>query len=186
MPGFESGERTSVDLMDQWGTGTAESGSISRPPQYRRRNESELGGVGGPNGRSGTGRGNGSGSQGRGGRQKTPTTAELNTPRGATTIDRLFHAVVKVETRGRAWTWNKANKELTSHNLRLGISDGQTTQLIEGDLSEGAEVITNIITAASVRPGFNPQQGNPFFQGPGDGRGQGGNRGGFRSGGRGF
>jgi hypothetical protein len=84
----------------------------------------------------------------------------------------LFPPIERVETRGRAWTWDKAKKELTSHNLRLGIGDGQNTQVLDaGDLAEGAEVLTNIITAAAVRPAG----GNPFLQGPGQGgRGPGG------------
>jgi hypothetical protein len=124
-------------------------------------------------GRNGGGRGfNGQG-QGRGGRQQAPTAVELSASRGATTIDSLFPALVKPNTAGRAYTWNKEKKELTMHNLRLGINDGQNTQLIDaGDLAEGSEVLTNIITA-SVRPGPNQnQQGNPFF--PGGGRGPGG------------
>ena len=183
-----AGQRRNGETRTRMQNMTPEERTRLRAARGDNRTETGRGGAGGPNGRVGTGRASGSGSQGRGGRQNAPTTAELNAPggatTGATTIDRLFPALAKVETRGRAWTWDKAKKELTSHNLRLGISDGQTTQLLESDFTEGTEVITNIITAASVRPGFNPQQGNPFFQGPG-GRGQGGGNRGF-GGGRGF
>ena len=71
--------------------------------------------------------------------------------------------------------------------LRLGITDGQLTEVIEGDLQEGQELVTNIITAAATRPqpGFNPnQQFNPFG-GPGGGRGPGGPGGGGGGGGGG-
>ncbi len=122
-------------------------------------------------GRSGDGRGGNS--QGRGGRSGTPSAEALAATRrsaGASTIDALFPALSRVETRGRAWTWDKEKKELKQVSLRLGISDGQNTQLIEGDLKEGAEILTNIIVT-SVRTPLNQQQGNPFFQGPGGGRG---------------
>ncbi len=37
--------------------------------------------------------------------------------------------------------------------LRLGITDGQNTELIEGDLQQGTEVVTNVTTATeSTRP----------------------------------
>ena len=150
------------------------------------------GGNGGRGGAGGgrTGQNAQSAQTGRGGRSGAPSAAELEAARASgrgTTIDALFPALVMRETRGAVWTWDKDKKALTRVNLRLGISDGQNTQLIEGDgLTEGSEVVTNIITAAAVRPGPNQQQGNPFFQGPGGGRGPGGggNRGG--GGGRGF
>ena len=72
--------------------------------------------------------------------------------------------------------------------LRLGISDGQQTELIQaldGELKEGTEVVTNVITGAVRQAPTAP--GGAGFPGLGGGRqggfpggGGGGNRGGGR------
>jgi HlyD family secretion protein len=101
---------------------------------------------------------------------------------GATTIDALFAPLVVPETRGRAWIYE--NKQLKSVPVRLGITDGTYSELIEGDLKEGQEVVVNMVTGLEpvTRPGQtgtgNPLMG-PQRGGPGGGRGPGG-------GGRGF
>lgn len=175
-------------------------------PEQREQMMARRGGRGnGPDGGRGGGRGGNNGGRngqngqnaGRGGRQGGPggngsgrsselTAEQLSAANKATTIDSLFPPLPPVESRGRAYTFHKdekdpTKKELKSVNLRLGVTDGQVTQLIDGgDLKEGSEVVTNIITQAAVRPGLTgPQQGNPFFQGPGGGRGPGGGGGGF-------
>ena len=83
---------------------------------------------------------------------------------------------------------NKDNK-LQRMRLRLGISDGQQTELIQamdGELAEGTEVVTNVLTGA-VRQTLQPQGGQGFpgltggrqgFPGGGPGGGRGGGRGG--------
>ena len=38
-----------------------------------------------------------------------------------------------------------ADKQLKPVRLRLGITDGQNTEVIEGDIKEGAEVVTNVV-----------------------------------------
>jgi len=101
---------------------------------------------------------------------------------GATTIDSLFGPLPEVESRGRAWLW--VNKQLKSVPLRLGISDGTYTEVIEGaGLQPGAEVVINLLTGLEPRtttpgqtggsqnPLMGPQRGGPG--GPG-GRGGGG------------
>jgi HlyD family secretion protein len=105
----------------------------------------------------------------------------------ATTVDALFGPLQTVETRGRVWL--NVDKKLKPVPLVLGITDGQMTELIEGELEPGTEVVTNVLTGnETTRPAFNPF-GGPFpFMGPGGGRGnQGGaNRtGGGGNGGRG-
>jgi HlyD family secretion protein len=100
---------------------------------------------------------------------------------GATTIDALFGPLPVVETRGRVWIY--VDKQLKPIPLRLGISDGQATELIEGDLQPGTEVVTNVITGNETRPspvgGFPPFMGQPGRGGfPGGGRGPGGGGGG--------
>ncbi len=89
---------------------------------------------------------------------------------GAATIDALFAPLPRVETVGRVWV--SLENQLRPVRLRLGISDGQMTELIEGDLEEGAAVVTTVtIAGQQARPSANQQ---PFGQ-PG--------RGGFPGGG---
>jgi HlyD family secretion protein len=113
-------------------------------------------------------------------------TAGTSVASGATTIDSLFAPLQTTETRGRAWLYE--NKQLKSVNLRLGVSDGTFSELLEGDLKEGQEVVVNMLTGLEPvnRPG-QPATGNPLMGpqrgGPG-GPGGGGQRGG--GGGRGF
>lgn len=99
---------------------------------------------------------------------------------GATTIDALFGPLPAVEGRGRVWIYK--DKQLTPVRVRLGITDGQTTELLEGDISEGAELVTNVATGAETRPAPAGGAFPPFMQPPG--RFPGGFGGGGRGGGR--
>jgi hypothetical protein len=117
------------------------------------------------------------------GQRPRPTAAPAAAP-NATTFDALFGPLTQTETFGQVWL-NKDNK-LQRVRLRLGISDGQQTELIEvldGELQEGTEVVTNVLTGA-VRQVPTPQGGAGF---PGMGGRQGfpggGNRGGGGRGG---
>ena len=101
---------------------------------------------------------------------------------GATTIDALFGPLPPVESTGRVWLY--IDKQLRPVRVRIGITDGQASELLEGDLQEGTDVVTNVITGSETRPaagaGGFPLFGQPQRQGfpgqfPG---GQGGNRGG--------
>jgi hypothetical protein len=142
------------------------------------------GGNGSGSGGRGTFGGRNGQNGGRGGRQGgAQEPAEALTARNpqATTIDALFGPLPAVESRGRVFVY--ANKQMQPLNLRLGITDGQATELIEGDLEPGMELVTNVIVAAgSTRP-----QGGAFppFMGPQGGRGPGGGRGDFGGGNRG-
>ncbi len=97
---------------------------------------------------------------------------------GATTIDALFAPLPRTETVGRVFAY--ADRQLKPVRLRLGISDGQTTELIDGDLTEGNSVVTNVVLPgqtstrppANAFPGFGPQRGNVGFVGGGGGRGR--------------
>ncbi len=144
--------------------------------------QSAGGGEGG--GRGGFG-GNGPVPVGAGGRvgASQGRVASVPTMRsGATTIDSLFGPLPTVETRGRAWRF--INKQLKPVNLRLGISDGTNTELLEGgDLQVGTEIVTNVVlptsttqpagaTGGAQSPLMGPQRG-----GPGGNRGGGGGRG---------
>jgi hypothetical protein len=121
----------------------------------------------------------------------SPTPAAASTRAGgATTIDALFGPLPRTESSGRAWRY--VDKQLKSVRLRLGISDGQNTELIEGDLEQGAEVVTNVVLTSETRPAATsfpfgqPGRGGPGgFPGGGfGGPGGGGNRGGGGRGGR--
>jgi HlyD family secretion protein len=105
----------------------------------------------------------------------------------ATTIDALFGPLPAVESTGRVWLY--VDKQLKPVRVRIGISDGQASELIDGDLNEGTEVVTNVITETqATRPAAgagNPLFGQPQRGGfPGGGfPGGGGNRGGAAGGG---
>jgi hypothetical protein len=106
----------------------------------------------------------------------TPTAAARNSQ--ATTIDALFGPLPPSESQGRVWRY--IANQLKPVRVRLGITDGQATELIEGDLQEGAEVVANVVIGTqTTRPA--PGGGIPPFLG---GRPPGG--GGNRGGGRGF
>ena len=107
---------------------------------------------------------------------------------GATTIDALFGPLPVTETRGRVWV--AVDKKLKAVPLRLGITDGQVTELIEGELEPGTDVVANVTLGNEARPapqgGFPPFIGQPGRGGFGGGgnRGGGGGAGGARGGGR--
>jgi hypothetical protein len=101
----------------------------------------------------------------------------------ATTIDSLFGALPTIETRGQAWLYD--NKQLKLVRLRLGISDGTNTEIIDAnpEIKEGSEVVTNvIIDTGTTTPGTNnannPLMGPQRRGGPGGPGGGGGGRGG--------
>jgi hypothetical protein len=100
---------------------------------------------------------------------------------GATTIERSSVRCLASKPRG---AWLYADKQLKQVRLRLGISDGQNTELIDGDLQQGAEVVTNIALGNDTRPAATNfpfgQPGRGGFPGNGGfgGPGAGGNRGG--------
>jgi hypothetical protein len=112
-------------------------------------------------------------------------TAGSSITSGHATIDSLFGPLQATETRGRAWLYE--NKQLKSVNLRLGVSDGTYSELLDGDLKEGQEVVVNMVTGLEpvARPGqqgtgnplMGPQRGPGGPGGPGGGRGGGGGRG---------
>lgn len=101
---------------------------------------------------------------------------------GATTIDSLFGPLPTVESRGRAYLY--VNKQLKPVSLRLGISDGTFTEILDGEgLKEGIEVVVNVILPDAQRPatGTGGANTSPLMpQRGGQGNRGGGNRGGGR------
>lgn len=107
----------------------------------------------------------------------------------ATTIDALFGPLPTVESSGRVWLYRDG--KLESVRVRLGITDGQSTELIQADgLDDGSPVVTNITVGnTSTRPATSTLPpfigGQPGrFGGPGGPTGGGGGGGGNRGGGR--
>jgi HlyD family secretion protein len=109
-----------------------------------------------------------------------PTPAAAARANGATTIDALFGPLPRVESTGRAWVY--VDKQLKPVRLRLGISDGQNTELLEGELQQGTDVVTNVALGNETRPAAT---NFPFGQPGRGGFGPGGFGGGGRGGGGG-
>ncbi len=123
-------------------------------------------------------------------RNERPAAQSQANAGGATTIDALFGPPPRTESPGRVWTY--ANNQLTPVRLRVGSTDGQLSEVIEGDLTDGQELVTNVaLASSSTRPAATafpfgqPGRGGPGggFGGPGGGGG-GNNRGGGNNGGR--
>jgi hypothetical protein len=125
----------------------------------------------------------GSGAQGqpaqRGGNGQQPAAATAGskiTASNAATIDSLFGPLPTVETRQRVWLY--INKQLKPVMLRLGISDGTWTEVLDAnEVQQGTEVVTNVTTGlesqqpAQQRPGGNPTN-NPLMGPQRGGRGR--------------
>ena len=133
-----------------------------------------------PGANTGRGRGRGDGrGGGRGGRgrESTATTTPIVAgARSADTIDALFAPLPPVESRGRVWTF--ADKQLTPIEVRLGITDGTFTELLDGGaLGADAQVVTGMTGITGTSAGAAAAAGNPFQQGgrggPGGGAGRG-------------
>jgi len=143
--------------------------------QARMRERQVQGGFGGGNGQAPGAPNNAA--AGTAGRGQQPATASKLTTSKASTIDSLFGPLPSVETRGRAWLY--INKQLKPVTLRLGISDGTWTEVLDpNELQQGTEVVTAVVTGletqqpAQQRPGGNPTN-NPLMgpqRGPGRGR----------------
>ena len=103
---------------------------------------------------------------------------------GATTIDSLFAPIQIQETRGTAWQYE--NKQLKMLRLRLGVSDGTFTEIVNAtEVPETAEVVTSMTTGLEQRTTPQNQQNNPLMGPQRGGPGRGGPGGGGGGGGRG-
>jgi HlyD family secretion protein len=148
-----------------------------------QRNGGQGGGTADGN-PAGQGRANAAGGNRRGTGSAAP--GGTNAANGsATTIDSLFAPIQFQETRGRAWLF--VNKELKMVNLRLGISDGTYTEVLNDEaLQPDQDVVTVVITAdMASRPASqqnNQNNNNPLL--PQRGRGGPGGAGGGGRGGR--
>jgi HlyD family secretion protein len=119
---------------------------------------------------------------GRGGRRGQDTTpAEPVAPKAlnATKIDALFEPVKAIISPATVWTWDETKKELKAINIRTGVSDGQFSEIVSGDLQVGQQVLTGVIlpTAGASNPS-RPNNQNPLMGPQRGGFGGGGRRGG--------
>ena len=94
-------------------------------------------------------------------------TALREAPRAdAKTIDALFAPLPRADARGTVWTWNAETREFISVSVRVGVSDGTMTELIEGDLEAGDQLVTGVLLP-QVGPSSTPR--NPLLGGRGGG-----------------
>ena len=126
--------------------------------QFFARMREQGGGFGGPGGGGGPG---GPGARGRGGaggpggpRRLANTGTESTVPaveRGAATIDALFSPLQVPETTGRVWTLR--NGQLSSINVRLGVTDGTASELlgVAGHGAAGSQRLPVDPNAAALR-----------------------------------
>ncbi len=153
-------------------------------PEERRAAMAKIFPQMGQGGRGGGAQGGGrNGNGGRQGGNQQQGGGTGMSDRGAKNIDELLPAVVRRETPNqRVWTF--VNNQLKPINaLRTGITDGQWTELVTGELKEGDKVVTNFIIPGATKTGTpQQQQGNPFQPQQG-GRGGPGGGGGGRGGG---
>jgi HlyD family secretion protein len=90
----------------------------------------------------------------------------------ATKVDELFAPVPKRITPGQVWVFDEQaaepEKRLRRIAVRTGIGDEEFAELVSGDLSAGATVLTGITPPPSV---LERSTGGGFFGQPGPGRG---------------
>jgi HlyD family secretion protein len=134
----------------------------------------------------GRGAGRGNRPQQQMGNVSTRTTSIMNT--NADKIDELYEPMPAQISPGQVWTWDEDKKELKQTNVRLGLTDGQFSELLSGDVQVGQQIVTGVILPVTKSPTNNnsnplmgPQRGGqPGFGpgGPGGGGGRGGGGGG--------
>jgi len=93
-------------------------------------------------------------------------------PQQAQTIDALFAPLPPVESRGRVWLF--IEHQLKPVNVRLGVTDGASTELLSGELQQNMEVVTGVTGLASARTTTPGGTGNPLMPTPGRFGGAGG------------
>ncbi len=99
---------------------------------------------------------------------------------GATTIDALFGPLPARISQGRVYVWLPNEKKLKAVRLRLGVTDGQYSELLEGEIPTNAELVT-AVTLGTESANRNPSQSsNPLMQQQRGGMGPGGPGGGGR------
>jgi HlyD family secretion protein len=154
-------------------------GATLTPEQARQFAERFGQGQGRNGGR--TGRRGGAGGRGANVR---PANDSEQIELGGGRIDDYFPVLPPTRTRATVYTWNAETKDLRMINITVGVTDGQMSELISGELEVGQELVTGVILPASQTSTTRTNtQGNPFQ--PMGGRGMPGGGGGPGGGGRG-
>ena len=107
-------------------------------------------------------------------------------PQNSEEIQELFKPIATATSPGRVWLF--VDKQLKPVSVRLGITDGTFTELVNGEVQEGTEVVTGMTGVGATRSAATAT-GNPLLgqqqQQRGGGPGGFGGAGGFGGGGRG-
>jgi hypothetical protein len=101
----------------------------------------------------------------------------------APTGDAAKGEMTTTKDRARKRVWIYSDTGMTATPVTLGLTDGQLTELVEGDLAPGSVVVTSVSTAAE--PTRAAASSNMFMPGGGMGGPGGGAGGGARTGTRG-
>ena len=192
--GALGGEASAPQMSDGAGGGRRSRGNFaermaSMTPEERERFMERMRARGFTPPAEGQAAASDGGGRGQGARGQARTPASAPAPSKtqaptATTFDALFGPLTQTETFGQVWL--DLGGKLQRVRTRLGISDGQQTELIQaldGELKDDTEVVTNVTTGAVRQAPTAP--GGTAFPGLGGGRqgfpgGGGGNRGGGR------
>jgi len=192
--GAQGGEASAPQMSDGAGGGRRSRGNFaermaSMTPEERERFMERMRARGFTPPAEGQAAASDGGGRGQGPRGQARTPASAPAPSKtqaptATTFDALFGPLTQTETFGQVWL--DLGGKLQRVRTRLGISDGQQTELIQaldGELKDDTEVVTNVTTGAVRQAPTAP--GGTAFPGLGGGRqgfpgGGGGNRGGGR------
>lgn len=85
----------------------------------------------------------------------------------AESIDELFSPLPKADSRATVWTWDDASRRFNAIPVRVGVSDGTVSELLDGNLNVGDELVTGVVLPAGPdpRPGPNPLIGGPRGRG---------------------
>lgn len=104
----------------------------------------------------------------------------VSTTVNALTIDALFGPLPPRVSQGRVYIWDPIAKKLKSVRLRLGVTDGQYSELLEGEIPANAEMVTAVTLGTDSANRNASQSSNPLMQ-----QQRGGMPGGMGGGGRG-
>ena len=85
----------------------------------------------------------------------------------AESIDELFSPLPKADSRATVWTWDEQARRFTAIPVRVGVTDGTLTELLEGEINVGDELVTGVSIPTAPSPAGNP---NPLMASPRRGR----------------
>jgi HlyD family secretion protein len=80
----------------------------------------------------------------------------------ADTIDQLFAPLPVADSRATVWIWDESDKQFVSKSVRVGVSDGNMTALLSGDVQPGDELVTGVILPTPMNA---PNAANPLLGG---------------------